>query len=139
MSWSCTTAVTERLARASWYTCHRCRFIKWKAVPVEKATAPDAGVGFPDGFDTASEPPRPMSRRDRLLLEPAGSAATEGRFTVALTGAVIEELQAAVGRRPVGTPRTSNWPSGSAQRPSRLCIAVTSGSGCSRCPVRRAR
>ncbi|MFD4123846.1 lantibiotic dehydratase family protein [Streptomyces globisporus] len=64
-------------------------------VPVETATDPVHGVGFPAGFVTASEPPRPMSRRDRLLLELAGGAAAEGRRTVALTGAMIEELEAA--------------------------------------------
>ncbi|MFF0134317.1 lantibiotic dehydratase family protein [Streptomyces mirabilis] len=69
-------------------------------VPVEMATAPDRGVGFPDGFVTASEPPRPMSRRDRLLLELAGTAAAEGTCTVALTGAMIEELEAAAGEKP---------------------------------------
>lgn len=66
-------------------------------VPVEVVTDPDRGVGFPAGFVTASEPPRPMSRRDRLLLELAGSAAAEGSRTVAVTGAMIEELEAAVG------------------------------------------
>ncbi|MFE7811358.1 lantibiotic dehydratase family protein [Streptomyces sp. NPDC057433] len=70
------------------------------AVPVDVATDPDRGVGFPAGFVTASEPPRPMSRRDRLLLELAGTAATEGSRTVAVTGAVIEELEAAAGGKP---------------------------------------
>ncbi|MBP0456138.1 lantibiotic dehydratase family protein [Streptomyces bomunensis] len=65
------------------------------AIPVELATDPDGGVGFPAGFTAASEPPRPMSRRDRLLLELAGTAAIEGSRTVTLTGAMIEELQAA--------------------------------------------
>ncbi|ALO97286.1 lantibiotic dehydratase family protein [Streptomyces hygroscopicus] len=69
-------------------------------VPVEEATDPDRGVGFPAGFVTASEPPRPMSRRDRLLLELAGTAAAEGNRTVALTGAMIEELEAAAGDKP---------------------------------------
>ncbi len=69
-------------------------------VPVEAATDPDRGVGFPAGFVTASEPPRPMSRRDRLLLELAGTAAAEGSRTVALTGAMIEELEAAAGDKP---------------------------------------
>lgn len=70
------------------------------AVPVEAVTDPDRGVGFPAGFVTASEPPRPMSRRDRLLLELAGTAAAEGSRTVALTGAMIEELEAAAGDKP---------------------------------------
>ncbi|MFJ2509839.1 lantibiotic dehydratase family protein [Streptomyces griseoviridis] len=65
------------------------------AVPVEAVTDPDRGVGFPAGFIAASEPPRPMSRRDRLLLELAGTAAAEGKRTVAVTGVVIEELEAA--------------------------------------------
>jgi hypothetical protein len=69
-------------------------------VPVEVATDSDRGVGFPEGFVTVSEPPRPMSRRDRLLLELAGTAAAEGRRTVALTGAMIEELEAAAGEKP---------------------------------------
>lgn len=69
-------------------------------VPVDVATAPDRGVGFPAGFVTASEPPRPMSRRDRLLLELAGTAAAEGSRTVAVTGAMIEELEAAAGDKP---------------------------------------
>ncbi|MEU0457931.1 lantibiotic dehydratase family protein [Streptomyces sp. NPDC006129] len=60
-------------------------------------TDPDRGVGFPAGFVTASEPPRPMSRRDRLLLELAGTAAADGSRTVAVTGAMIEELEAAAG------------------------------------------
>ncbi|MEV5357057.1 lantibiotic dehydratase family protein [Streptomyces sp. NPDC052693] len=69
-------------------------------IPVEVATDCDRGVGFPEGFVTVSEPPRPMSRRDRLLLELAGTAAAEGRRTVALTGAMIEELEAAAGEKP---------------------------------------
>lgn len=69
-------------------------------VPVDVATDPDRGVGFPAGFVTASEPPRPMSRRDRLLLELAGTAAAEGSSTVAVTGAMIEELEAAAGDKP---------------------------------------
>ncbi|TWD25421.1 lantibiotic biosynthesis dehydratase-like protein [Streptomyces sp. T12] len=70
------------------------------AVPVEAATDPDRGVGFPAGFITASEPPRPMLQRDRLLLELAGTAAAEGSRTVAVTGAMIEELEAAAGDQP---------------------------------------
>ncbi|MFL0026042.1 lantibiotic dehydratase family protein [Streptomyces sp. NBUL23] len=66
-------------------------------VPVEVATDPDRGVGFPAGFVTASEPPRPMSRRDRLLLELVGTATAEGNHSVALTGTMIEELEAAAG------------------------------------------
>ncbi|MFJ4973021.1 lantibiotic dehydratase family protein [Streptomyces sp. NPDC088755] len=69
-------------------------------VPVDVATDPERGVGFPAGFLTASEPPRAMSRRDRLLLELAGTAAAEGSRTVALTEAMVEELEAAAGKRP---------------------------------------
>ncbi len=65
------------------------------AVPVEVVTDPDRGVGFPDGFVKTVEPPRPMSRRDRMLLELAGTAAVEGTRSVALTGAMIEEFEAA--------------------------------------------
>lgn len=70
------------------------------AVPVEAVTDPDRGMGFPAGFVTTSEPPRPMSRRDRLLLELAGTAAAEGSRTVAMTGAMIEELEAAADDKP---------------------------------------
>ncbi|MFD8063906.1 lantibiotic dehydratase family protein [Streptomyces cyaneofuscatus] len=76
------------------------RYGENSAVPVETATDPDHGLGFPAGFVTASEPPRPMSRRDRLLLELAGSAAAEGRHSIALTGAMIEELEAATEGEP---------------------------------------
>ncbi|GAA2313293.1 lantibiotic dehydratase family protein [Streptomyces nigrescens] len=75
------------------------RYGEHTAVPVEVATDPERGVGFPDGFVKVVEPPRPMSRRDRLLLELAGTAAVEGTRSVALTGAVIEELEAA-GEKP---------------------------------------
>ncbi|NEB12269.1 lantibiotic dehydratase [Streptomyces coelicoflavus] len=78
------------------------RYGEHHMVPVDVATDPDRGVGFPDGFLTASEPPRPMSRRDRRLLELAGTAAVEGRRTVALTGTMIEELEAAAGDTPHG-------------------------------------
>lgn len=70
-------------------------------VPVNVATDTEqGGVGYPDGFITASEPPRPMSRRDRLLLDLAGAAATEGTRTVPVTGAMIEELEEAAGDKP---------------------------------------
>ncbi|MFB6552720.1 lantibiotic dehydratase family protein [Streptomyces sp. NPDC056405] len=78
------------------------RYGEHHMVPVDVATDPDRGVGFPDGFLTASEPPRPMSRRDRRLLELAGAAAGEGSRTVALTGMMIEELEAAAGDKPHG-------------------------------------
>ncbi|RKN47223.1 lantibiotic dehydratase [Streptomyces hoynatensis] len=72
-------------------------------VPLEEVTDPGKGLGFPDGFGQASSPPRPMTRRDRLLLELAGTAAVEGRRAVVLSGAVIEQLEAA-GGRPSLTP-----------------------------------
>lgn len=65
------------------------------AVPVEAATDTEHGIGFPSGFVDADEPPRPMSRRDRLLLELAGTAAVQGTRSVSLTGAMIEQLEAA--------------------------------------------
>lgn len=72
-------------------------------VPLEQVTDPDSGLGFPDGFGHVSEPPRPMTRRDRLLLQLAGTAAVEGSKSVALTGAMIEQLEAAAGK-PTLTP-----------------------------------
>ena len=61
---------------------------------------PDRGMGLPDGFGTLSMPPRPMSKRDRVLLELAGTAALEGSRSVTLTVAMIEEIQAAAGPAP---------------------------------------
>jgi lantibiotic biosynthesis protein len=65
---------------------------------------PEQGLGFPDGFGQMSEPPRPMARRDRLLLELAGTAAVEGARSVRLSGAVIEELEAAAGKPTATAP-----------------------------------
>ncbi|MEU6406056.1 lantibiotic dehydratase family protein [Streptomyces sp. NPDC046985] len=73
------------------------RFGENVEVPLEVVTDPERGLGFPDGFGHVSEPPRPMIRRDRLLLELAGTAAVEGNRSVALTGAMIEGLEAAAG------------------------------------------
>lgn len=73
-------------------------------VPLELVTDPERGLGFPEGFGQVSEPPRPMARRDRLLLELAGTAAVEGNSSVALTGAMIEELEAAAGKSTVTAP-----------------------------------
>ncbi|MGW0486456.1 lantibiotic dehydratase family protein [Nonomuraea sp. NPDC003214] len=64
-------------------------------VPVEQLTDPARGLGLPDGFGVLSEPPRPMSRRDRLLLDMAGTAAVEGKRVVILSEAMVEELEAA--------------------------------------------
>jgi hypothetical protein len=66
-------------------------------VSLEQLTDPATGLGLPDGFGTASEPPRPMTLRDRLLLELAGTAAVEGRQSVALNEDMITELEAAAG------------------------------------------
>ncbi|MER6913343.1 lantibiotic dehydratase family protein [Streptomyces sp. NPDC000594] len=73
-------------------------------VPVELATNPEEGLGFPDGFGSVSEPPRPMTLRDRLLLGLAGTAAVEGTRSVALSGAMIEELEAAAGIPAITAP-----------------------------------
>jgi hypothetical protein len=73
-------------------------------VPLDEVTDPDRGLGFPEGFGQVSEPPRPMTRRDRLLLELAGAAAVEGSKIVVLSGAVIEELEAAAGMPTVTPP-----------------------------------
>jgi hypothetical protein len=66
-------------------------------VSLEQLISPAAGLGLPDGFGTASEPPRTMTLRDRLLLELAGTAALEGRRSVGLTEDMITGLEAAAG------------------------------------------
>ncbi|MEV4285477.1 lantibiotic dehydratase family protein [Nonomuraea bangladeshensis] len=71
------------------------RFGEETEVPVEQLTDPSRGLGLPDGFGLLSEPPRPMSRRDRLLLDLAGTAAVEGDRAVVLSEAMVEELEAA--------------------------------------------
>ncbi|MFI6180558.1 lantibiotic dehydratase family protein [Nonomuraea sp. NPDC051191] len=71
------------------------RFGEGTEVPVEQLTDPERGLGLPDGFGLLSEPPRPMSRRDRLLLDLAGTAAVEGKQAVILSEALVEELEAA--------------------------------------------
>ncbi|WP_220449890.1 lantibiotic dehydratase family protein [Nonomuraea longispora] len=73
-------------------------------VPLELVTDPDKGLGFPQGFSQVFEPPRPMTRRDRLLLEMAGTAAVEGSRSVVLSAAMIERLEAAAGKRTVVPP-----------------------------------
>ncbi|MEU6351599.1 lantibiotic dehydratase family protein [Streptomyces sp. NPDC047072] len=85
-------------------------------VALDLVTDPEQGLGFPEGFGRVSEPPRPMTRRDRLLLELAGTAALEGRTAVALSGAMIEELEAAAGKRMINPPHLE------------LCAQVQSGS-----------
>jgi hypothetical protein len=79
--------------------------VRWgdgSEVALEQLTDPATGLGLPDGFGAASEPPRPMTLRDRLLLELAGTAAVEGRQSVALTEDMITALEAAAGG-PAGT------------------------------------
>lgn len=73
------------------------RYGEGTEVDLEQLTDPEHGLGLPDGFSAVSEPPRPMSRRDRLLLQLAGVAAVEHRRSVILSEAVIEELEAAAG------------------------------------------
>jgi hypothetical protein len=73
-------------------------------VALDLLTDPEQGLGFPEGFGHISEPPRSMTRRDRLLLELAGTAAAESRRAVALSGAMIEELEAAAGERVINPP-----------------------------------
>ncbi|GGK82027.1 hypothetical protein Sme01_62470 [Sphaerisporangium melleum] len=85
-------------------------------VGLEQLVDPDNGLGLPDGFGSVSEPPRPMSRRDRLLLDLAGTAAVEGRRTVILSETLIEELEAA------GEPPTCLAPH------FELCAEVQAGS-----------
>ncbi|OON76017.1 lantibiotic dehydratase [Streptomyces tsukubensis] len=72
-------------------------------VPLELVTDPERGLGFPEGFGQVSEPPRPMIQRDRLLLELAGTAGIEGNRSVVLSSAMVEQLEATVGK-PVNTP-----------------------------------
>jgi lantibiotic biosynthesis protein len=71
------------------------RFGDGAEIAVEQLTDPDRGLGLPDGFGVVSEPPRPMSRRDRLLLDLAGTAAVEGNRAVILSEAMVETLEAA--------------------------------------------
>jgi lantibiotic biosynthesis protein len=66
-------------------------------VSLGQLTDPVTGLGLPEGFGTASEPPRTMTLRDRLLLELAGTAALEGRQSVPLTEDMITALEAAAG------------------------------------------
>ncbi len=73
-------------------------------IPLNLVLDPEKGLGFPDGFGQMSEPPRPMARRDRLLLELAGTAAVEGARSVRLSGALIEELEAAGGKPTATAP-----------------------------------
>lgn len=66
-------------------------------VPLTLLIDPDQGLDMPEGFRQVSEPPRPMTLRDRLLLDLAGSAAIEGQRSVALSTPMIEQLEAATG------------------------------------------
>lgn len=71
------------------------RYGEGAEVPLELVTDTERGLGFPEGFGQVSEPPRAMTRRDRLLLELAGAAAVEGRRSVVLSEARIERLETA--------------------------------------------
>lgn len=73
-------------------------------VPLELVTDSERGLGFPEGFGQVSEAPRPMTRRDRLLLELAGIAGVEGSRSVALSGEMIEQVEAAAGKASVRPP-----------------------------------
>ncbi|WP_245690806.1 lantibiotic dehydratase family protein [Sinosporangium album] len=73
------------------------RYGEGAEVELDRLVDPVSGLGLPDGFGQVEEPPRPMSRRDRLLLELAGTAAVEGRRSMILTEEMIEELEAAAG------------------------------------------
>lgn len=73
------------------------RFGEGALVAVPLLTHPALGLGFPDGFGTISAPPRPMSKRDRVLLEVAGAAALESARSVAMTEAMVAEIEAAAG------------------------------------------
>lgn len=79
------------------------RYGQRSEVPLELVTDPEQGLGLPDGFEQISGPPRPMTLRDRLLLDLAGTAAVEGRRSVVLSGSMIERLEAAEDP-PVRTP-----------------------------------
>jgi hypothetical protein len=73
-------------------------------VPLELVTDGERGLGFPEGFGKVSEPPRPMTRRDRLLLDLAGIAGVAGDRSVRLSGAMIEQLEAAAGKAALRPP-----------------------------------
>ncbi|MEO3753567.1 lantibiotic dehydratase family protein [Streptomyces sp. B6B3] len=92
------------------------RYGEGAEVPLDEVTDPDTGLGLPEGFGQVSEPPRPMTRRDRLLLELAGTAAVEGSRSVVLSGAMIEQLEAAAGKPTVTPPHLE------------LCVQVQAGS-----------
>lgn len=73
-------------------------------VPLELVTDPEKGLGLPEGFGRTVEPPRPMTLRDRLLLDLAGAAAVRGDRSVALSTAMIERLEAATDARTLTPP-----------------------------------
>ncbi|GAB3164091.1 hypothetical protein GCM10027059_19530 [Myceligenerans halotolerans] len=73
-------------------------------VPLNLVLDPDAGVGFPEGFTAASSPPRVMTRRDRLLLDLAGTAGIECARSVELSEAMITELEDAADEPGPRTP-----------------------------------
>lgn len=100
--------VLARLARHPQGTPAWCDYIerfadRWGEgieISLEHVIDPDRGLGLPAGFGSVAEPPRTMTRRDRLLLELAGSASLEGRREVQVTGAMLEELEASAGPPP---------------------------------------
>ena len=69
-------------------------------IGIPELTHPRTGLGFPAGFGAVYAPPRPMSKRDRVLLELAQDAALTGSQTVTLTGAMIAEIAKASDRSP---------------------------------------
>ncbi|WP_242677104.1 lantibiotic dehydratase family protein [Streptomonospora litoralis] len=80
------------------------RYGEGAEVPLELVTDPEEGLGLPEGFGEISQAPRPMTLRDRLLLELATTAAVEGRREVVLSEPVIERLEAAAGTRALTPP-----------------------------------
>ena len=59
-------------------------------VALDLLTDPEQGLGFPEGCGHISEPPRPMTRRDRLLLELAGTDKTYAEWGAAAVAALRE-------------------------------------------------
>ncbi|MEU8246233.1 lantibiotic dehydratase [Nonomuraea sp. NPDC048916] len=108
-------------------------------VSLEQLTDPEQGLGLPEGFGSVSEPPRPMSRRDRVLVELAGTAAVEGGRTVILSEAMIEELEAAAGEPPRSWHLTLSCARSSKPVRYRRSTGVTSASASTPSRARPAR
>ncbi|MFC7591638.1 lantibiotic dehydratase family protein [Nonomuraea antimicrobica] len=96
-------------------------------VPLELVIDPDKGLGLPEGFGQLAESPRPMTLRDRLLLEMAGTASVERSRSVALPEETIERLEAAGSLRSLRP--ISNCARSSMRPRFGLWTAETSGSG----------